>query len=207
MNVLRWSPLRLLAAAFCLGLALPRPALAHLGPPFPVISDQPLPGYKLTVLANPDTTQAVAYVVLERSNAPVAPDVSSIEVWIEPADRHVARSSYPAVKETSRGTLRFFAQPNFDTVGRWYLGANVHFADGRSYRFITNVDATPPGVGRWGLLLFAAPLVAFATLFITVVIRRRRLKARRSKPQCVAPTKRTMGRSVAAPGNEGVSPK
>ncbi len=207
MNVLCWSPLRLMAAVFCLGLTLPRPALAHLGPPFPVISDQPVPGYKLTVLANPDTTQAVAYVVLERNNVPGAPAVSGVEVWIEPSDRHVARSSYPAVRENSRGTLRFLAQPNFDTVGRWYLGANVHFADGRSYRFITNVDATPPGIGRWGLLLFAAPLVAFAALFMTVMIRRRRLRSRRQKPQCLAPTKPTSRRGVAVPGNEGASTK
>ena len=204
MNLSRCSILRALVVAAGAVLALPRVAQAHLGPPFPVITDQPVPGYKLTVLTNPDTTQAVAYVVLERTKTGSAPDVASVDLWIQPLDHHASRASYDTTKEFSRDSLRFYAQPNFDQVGKWYLGANVHFANGVTYRFITNVDATPPGIGRWGLLLFAAPLLAFGVLFVLVVSRRKRARAQRRTPRCVAkPVARTgPSASVAEPRNE-----
>lgn len=176
----------LLAALWGTTLVLPPVAQAHLGPPFPVITDQPVPGYKVTVLTNPDTTQAVAYVVLERTKGAPGPAIAAVDLWIQPLDRHTARSSYQGAREFSRDTERFYVQPNFDAVGEWYLGANLHFANGVTYRFVTNVDATPPGIGRFGVLLFALPMLAFGTLFVLVVSRRKRAKSRRPKPHCVS---------------------
>lgn len=196
---------RKLLLAVALGgaaIALPRSAHAHLGPPFPVITDQPIPGYKVTVLTNPDTTQAIAYVVLEPVIGVKGPVPAKVEVWIEPVDRHTARSTYPCAKEFSRESQRFVTQPNFDAVGRWYLGANLQFADGTSYRFITNVDATPPGIGRLGLVLFALPLVGFGLLFVAVLRRRKRLRRRPPRPVCVAQPRAVRSDSVLPDSNK-----
>lgn len=166
----RLMPMGLLLAT----LAWPRPAQAHLGPPFPIIVDQPIPGYIVNVLANPDTSQAVAYVVLERDRGPTAWPVKSVDVWDEPVDHHRPKKVFSASTQFARGSIRYFSEPEFDTIGPWKMGFDIRLADGTNHPFVADVTATPPGVGRWGLLLFSAPLILFGALFIAVVARRRR---------------------------------
>lgn len=171
----------LLCALVFAGTALASTAFAHLGPPFPIIVDQPIPGYVVNVLANPDTSQAVAYVVLERSKEAKAPAVVSVSFWNEPVDHHRPKATFSATQQFTLSSKRFYAEPDFDTVGQWKMGIDIRLADGTTHPFVTEVTATPPGVGRWGLLLFSAPLVLFGALFIAV-IKRRRARAAGKKP-------------------------
>jgi hypothetical protein len=169
---------------FLLALALPRTAHAHLGPPFPVIVDQPIPGYTVTVLTNPDVGQGIAYVVLERDKSSSRPAISSVDVWIQPLTNRLPKAVFHATLESSRGSLRYFAQPQFDAVERWNLGVDIRLTDGSTHPFVAQVDATPPGIGPWGLALFLAPIVLFGALFV-LTIRKRRLAAKRARPQAV----------------------
>ncbi|MGV3720338.1 MAG: hypothetical protein ACO1SX_05450, partial [Actinomycetota bacterium] len=57
------------------------PALAHQGPPYPIIVDRAVGPYTFTVWADPDVGTATFYMNVEGA----APDV--IELWVQPDDR------------------------------------------------------------------------------------------------------------------------
>jgi len=171
-------------------------AQAHLGPPFPILLDQKIPGYAVTVWSNPDVTQGVLFVTLEPDRMQAQPAVSGVDFWIEPTDQHTSRKNYQAIAESKRGILRFASFPDFDAVGPWKVGTVIHLASGADFPMATQVVATPPGVGPWGLLLFLFPFILFGGLWVLMLIRRSKrkaaLKAQSKTPVC---------RTVPPPGN------
>ena len=176
-----------IAVLLCAALALPAPVFAHLGPPFPILVDQLIPGYSVTVLANPDVSQAVVIVAFEPVKSAPAGKVSSVDVWVQPASGRLPRSVCKATQQTGRGPLRFVATPDIDAAEMIKIGIDITLADGASYHFATQVLATPPGVGPWGLLLFSFPLLLFGALGTAVVIRRSRIKRAELQSTCNAP--------------------
>jgi hypothetical protein len=182
----RFFTLLLLALGFALFPA--NEAQAHLGPPFPILVDQKIPGYAVTVWSNPDVTQGVLFVTLEPDRKQMQPTVSGVDFWIEPVDQHTARKNYHASTESKRGILRFATTPDFDAVGPWKVGTDIHFASGADFSIATQVQATPPGVGPWGLLLFLFPFILFGGLWVLMLIRRSKrkaaLKAQSKTPVC-----------------------
>lgn len=169
------------ALGCCLALAVTPAARAHLGPPFPIIVDQRAPGYLVNVLANPDVGQAVVIVVAEPAGTGAASPIDRVEVWSEPAGG--PRKGTVTAERSQRDPTHYAASPPIDAVGPWRLGAELHLADGTVSRFAADVQATPPGIGPWGLLLFSAPIVLFGALFATVAsrrLRRRRVRADKS---------------------------
>ncbi len=152
-------------------------AWAHLGPPFPILVDQKIPGYAVTVWSNPDVTQGVLFVTLEPDHHELQPALSGVDFWIEPVDGHTPRKPYHATAESTKGILRYAVTPDFDAVGPWKVGANIHLGSGVDCPLATQVEATPPGVGPWGLLLFLFPFILFGALWVAILIRRSKRKA------------------------------
>ena len=176
-----------IAMLLCLALALPGLAYAHLGPPFPILVDQLIPGYSVTVLANPDVSQAVVIVVFEPVKSAPAGKVSGVDVWVQPLSGRLPKAVCKATQQTGRGPLRFLAAPDIDAAEMIKIGIDIDMADGAKYHFATQVKATPPGVGPWGLLLFSFPLLLFGALGTAVVIRRSRLKREELQSTCNTP--------------------
>lgn len=88
-------------------------------------------------------------------------------------------------QEPGRGPLRFVAQPEFDVAEMWTLGIDLHFANGKEEHLITRVEATPPGIGPWGLLFFLFPIILFGGLALLVFTRRARGRAPKpTAPHC-----------------------
>jgi len=174
----------LFSVAIWIVLLTARDAAAHLGPPFPVLVDQKIPGYAVTVWSNPDVTQGVLFVTLEPDQKQPQPQISSVDFWIEPVDGHTARKNYHAAAESTRHILRFAATPDFDAVGPWKVGTEIRLANGADFPLVTQVEATPPGVGPWGLLLFLFPFILFGGLWVLILIRRSKRKtAMKSQPK------------------------
>lgn len=171
------SIIRLVAAFLGAVFVAQNSALAHIGPPFPIIVDQPVSGYMVNVLANPDTGQAVCIVLLDPGTSKAIAAVSKIEVWVQPVSRRLPKAIFPMTQEPGRGPLRFVAQPEFDVAEMWTLGIDLHFANGKTEHLLTRVEATPPGIGPWGLLFFLFPIILFGTLGLLVFIRRTRGRA------------------------------
>lgn len=177
--------IRAVAVLLLGALAFPNLALAHIGPPFPIMVDQPVAGYMVTVLANPDTGQAVCIVLMDPGESKAIVPVSKIEVWVQPVSRRLPKAVYPMTQEPGRGPLRFVAQPEFDVAEMWTLGIDLHFANGKEEHLITRVEATPPGIGPWGLLFFLFPIILFGGLALLVFTRRARGRApKTTAPHC-----------------------
>jgi hypothetical protein len=69
----------------------------------------------------------------------------------------------------------------------WRVDAAIRFADGSTRHFTGQVEATPPGGGIWGLLVFIVPFVLFGGLWVLVFLRRARSaaeRARAGRPRC-----------------------
>lgn len=159
------------------GLALPHSAIAHAGPPFPILVDQPIPGYRVSVWADPDVGEAMFYIVLEPTSvAPAAGStgsISSVEFWTQPVSGRLPKAVYSATRGPSRNGLRFDVRPLFDAADRWTVGIMIHPGDGTTHRFVTQVDVTLPGLGRWDLLIYLLPFILFGSLWWMALIRRR----------------------------------
>ncbi len=174
----------MIAILLGLGLAWSRSALAHVGPPFPILVDQPIPGYVVTVWADPDIGEAVFYVVLEPGESTSAGAISEVEVWVQPVSERLPKAVYRATQESARKHLRFLAKPEFDAAELWTVGIDLRRADGTNHSLVTQVEATPPGLGSWDLLIYLFPFVLFGGLWGMVFIRRSRAataKARASR--------------------------
>lgn len=184
MLILR--PLRFRVPSFVvlgvLLLAFARPAFAHLGPPYPVIEDQPVPGYLVSVWINPDVWRAACYVKFQptRPDSPDAP-LPSVSVWVRPASGRAPRQSVSATLDSRGEELSFYCQPVFDAPELFKLGVDLKLPDGTPEHLLTELEATPPGIGPWGLLLFVVPFLLFGGLFIAVLFRRKRLAAARRR--------------------------
>ncbi|HEY1793518.1 MAG TPA: hypothetical protein VGG34_11420 [Opitutaceae bacterium] len=162
------------AVAACLLVLGALRAWAHLGPPFPIIVDRPIPGYNVNVLSNPDVGQAVVIVVLDPKGSSPASPVNEVDVWSQAAAGR--RTTAVRADHSTHDPTQYAASPFIDTVGPWTIGVDVHLADGTLRTLTAGVHATPPGVGPWGLLLFSAPIFLFGSLFVAVIVKRKRLR-------------------------------
>lgn len=160
---------------------------AHVGPPFPILSDQPVPGYAMSIWADPDIGEALFYVVLEPEKSNTAPSVSQIEFWVEPVNGRLARKAYPVNQQKARGHLRHVATPQFDTQEFWKVGVVIKLADGSTHPFVAQVESTPPGLGPWDMLVYIFPFVLFGGLWAVVFVRKARIKAAKRRNAQAAP--------------------
>ncbi|HWA87448.1 MAG TPA: hypothetical protein VG710_14565 [Opitutus sp.] len=160
-------------------LAFPAGALAHLGPPYPIMNDQPIPGYLVSVMANPDVWRASAYVTFN-TRSPAGPAVTGVDMWIQPVSRRVKPVTYHMDRE-SNDPVQYFARPDFYQAENWTVGVDIKLADGTAEHLVTQTLATPPGIGPWGLLFFVFPFLLFGGLWGMVILRRSRKRRARSR--------------------------
>ena len=154
-----------------------RSASAHVGPPFPILADQKFPGYVATIWADPDIGEALFYVVLEPGELKNLPEVSKVELSVEPTNGRLPKKTYPTNQQKARGHLRFVATPEFDTQEFWKIGVDIKLGDGTAHSLLAQVESTPPGLGPWDLVVYLIPFVLFGGLWAMVFVRKTRLKA------------------------------
>jgi hypothetical protein len=71
--------------------------------------------------------------------------------------------------------LRYYAEVEFSHGGWWTT--RILLRDGDQVREAdVDVEATPPGVGTIGFLIYLFPFVGFGLIFLKLALRRRRLR-------------------------------
>lgn len=148
---------------------------AHDGPPFPVIMDEPIPGYMVSVWADPDIGTGTFYVMtdpVESSSSPA--EAPEVEVWVQPKNGRLPKSNYIARRQDLRNRIQFIAEPAFDQQEMFVVGIVVANADGKRTELLTEVEATPPGLGPWDLAIYLFPFVMFGGLWVIAFFKRRR---------------------------------
>ena len=149
-------------------------ASAHEGPPFPILMDQPVAEYSISVWADPDIGDALFYIVVESPQGKRPQSVPSVALWVEPVSGRLERVTYDARQMSLKSQLQFEVKPYFDVGDMWTVGIQVTAPGGGSGEITAEVESTPPGYGLWDFALYLFPFVLLGGLWVFAMIRRRR---------------------------------
>lgn len=161
--------------AIVFALLLPLPASAHNGPPFPIIENRKMAGCAVSLWTHPDIGTGTFFVLVDPIQGGRIPDDLKVEIGIQPESGRLAEVVYPAVREDSHGQVEFNVSAEFDRDEFYRVRLILHSAQGTE-EALSRVEATPPGYGRWDLLLYLLPFLAIAFLWFRGMARRRRYK-------------------------------
>jgi hypothetical protein len=165
--------------ALCLVLLVPAVACGHDGPPFPLVLDEKAGPYKLSVWADPDVGTGTFFVFVESADGGQAEDVT-VSVSVRPKSGRLAETSYTAQRQEVGRRVQYLAEVSFDAQEYWQVRFGVKGPAGKG-ELTAEVEATPPGLGRWDFAVYLFPFVLLAALWAYGMIRyrRQRAKARR----------------------------
>ncbi len=153
-------------------LAVSADAFAHEGPPYPIIVDKTLGPCVLSVWSDPDVGTGTFFFILEPTPGGKLPDRISIEIGVRPASGRLPEAVYAAEREDQGGRVQFKALVPFDAEERWRVRVHLRSAQGGG-EAETDVEVTPPGYGRWDLLIYLLPFAAVGFLWLRALLKRR----------------------------------
>jgi hypothetical protein len=162
------------AAAVWLLLAAALPAVAHNGPPFPIISDRRVGPVVISLWTHPDVGIGLFYVMVDPPPGGKIPKDLKVEIGVQPVSGRLPEKRYGCWLESPRGQVQYDAQVPFDAQELWRVHLLLDSSEGRGEATAT-VEVTPPGLGRWDLLWYASPFAAAGFLWFRVLRKRREL--------------------------------
>lgn len=147
-------------------------ASAHEGPPYPVIVDKAVGPYKLSVWADPDVGTGTFFTIFDTPiyHSPSDPIVS-VDVW--PSTGRLAPQHFVSVHQPDEA---YKALVQFESEEKWTVKLRVEGALGPAETQF-EVPVTPPGYGRWDLLIYFGPFALVGLLWIAFVVKKRKLIA------------------------------
>ena len=168
--------------AWALVLSAGTPA-AHDGPPYPIVSNQVLGMYRISVWTDPDTTEdgtagGQFWVMIDSASGgdSLPSDVRAL-VTVRPLDREggpVTARAAPVDGDLARQ----FAALTMDHEGRFAVRVDVESVGGRA-SVDSEVQATYDlRPSRLVVLIYLVPFLLVAFLWMTLLVRRRRAHAR-----------------------------
>jgi hypothetical protein len=156
-------------------LVLPTPAGAHNGPPFPIIENKKIGPCIVALWTHPDVGTGAFYVFVEPAPGATVPDDLKIKIGVQPVTGRLAETFYEAERVKSHGQAEYNAQANFDRQELWRVRLVIQSSQGGG-EATAQVEVTPPGFGRWDLLLYLLPFLIVAFLWFHGIVRMKRRK-------------------------------
>jgi hypothetical protein len=147
-------------------------ASAHEGPPYPIIVDKMIGPCLVSVWADPDVGIGTFFITLEPPAGGTLPDDIAIEVGVRPISGRLPEARYKAVREAFRDRTQFKIEVPFDAQERWLARFFVNSSHG-SGEAPVEIEVTPPGYGRWDLLLYLLPFLGIGFLWLKAFLRGR----------------------------------
>lgn len=183
MIVCRYSEVVLRSGLrFALGIALlllPNTASAHAGPPFPLLVDQKIDPYLISVWTDPDVGTGTFFVIVNAPAGSAVPNDLRVQVGVQPANGRLPETFYPTEREDLSGQIQYKALVQFDAQELWHVRIRLQSTQGSGEATAT-VESTTPGYGRWDMLVYLLPFLAVGVLWCLAVVRRRSV---RRKPE------------------------
>jgi hypothetical protein len=152
-------------------LLFARTSSAHEGPPFPLFVDRKADRYVVSVWTDPDVGAALFFVILSTPDQVELPADLRVQIGVQPVSGRLPEAFYSAEREHVQGQVQYRAQVHFDAEELWQVRVRLESAQGNTETLAT-VEATPPGYGRWDLLLYLLPFVAIGVLWAIAMIRK-----------------------------------
>ena len=153
-------------------LACPVLAFAHEGPPYPIIVDKTVGPCVLSVWSDPDVGTGTFIFILEPIPGGKLPDDVRVEVGVRPVSGRLPEAVYAATREDQSGRVQYKALVPFDAQELWRVRVSLRSSQGGG-EATTDVEVTPPGYGRWDLLIYLLPFVAVGALWLRAIIKGR----------------------------------
>ena len=138
---------------------------AHEGPPFPLFVDQNVGPYVVSVWTDPDVGTALFFVMVSGRQPAQLPADLKVQIGVQPASGRSPETFYSGERENVQGNIQYRAEVHFDAQELWRVRVRLDSAEGTAETSAT-VEATPPGYGRWDLLLYLLPFVAVGILWV-----------------------------------------
>lgn len=148
-----------------------RLASAHEGPPFPLFVDQKVDRYLISVWTDPDVGTALFFVIVSAQEPAEVPADLKVQIGVQPASGRLPETFYSGEREQVQGQIQYRVQLPFDAQELWRVRVRLESALGNAETLAT-VEATPPGYGRWDLLLYLLPFLAIGTLWVIAMVHR-----------------------------------
>jgi hypothetical protein len=171
----------ILIATIIIGARLvlwPVSAGAHQGPPYPIIVDRDIGPCLISVWADPDVGTGTFFIMLDpHQKGGGFPAQTAVRIAVQPVSGRLDEVRYDAARDNIRGRVQYKAEAQFDTEERWRVRILVHTSEGDG-EAATEVEVTPPGYGRWDLLLYALPFIAVGFLWLRATLQGRSTKER-----------------------------
>lgn len=142
---------------------------AHEGPPFPLFVDQKLDPYVVSVWTDPDVGEALFFVIVGPSDE--LPADLRVQVGVQPVSGRLPEAFYSGERENVQGQVQYRAQVHFDAEELWRVRVRLESAQ-RTVETTATVEATPPGYGRWDLLVYLLPFVGVGLLWAVAMVRK-----------------------------------
>jgi hypothetical protein len=161
-----------IALAACLLSAGPMRALAHEGPPYPIIVNKSAGPCVLSVWADPDVGIGTFFIILEPLPVSSIPNDIKVEVAVQPVNGRLAEARYMAARDVSSRRTQFKVETPFDSQGLWKVRILLASSRGAG-EAVTEVQVTPPGFGRWDLLIYFFPFLLIGLLWLRRFFRKR----------------------------------
>jgi hypothetical protein len=158
-------------------LALRTPASAHNGPPFPIIENKKVGPCIVALWTHPDVGSGAFYVFVEPAPGARIPDDLKIKIGVQPVTGRLPETFYEAERVESHGQVQYNAQAQFDRQELWRVRLVIQSSQGGG-EATTQVEVTPPGFGRWDLLLYLLPFLFVAFLWFRGITRAKRRRKR-----------------------------
>ena len=155
---------------FVIFLLLARTATAHEGPPFPLFVDQKVDGYVVSVWTDPDVGTAQFFVIVSAQDSAELPADLRVQIGVQPVSGRLTETFYAAHRENLQ-QVQYKAEVQFDAEELWRVRIRLESAQGNAETLAT-VEATPPGYGRWDLLLYLLPFLAVGLLWAIAFVRK-----------------------------------
>jgi len=174
-----------LLAAICALFMIQHEVAAHAGPPYPIVSNQLIGAYRISVWTDPDTTDDGSaggqfWVMVDPAGGGTAPAKVRAQVTVRALDRPGAPVTAQAAP-VNGNPARQFAAVTMDHEGRFAVRVDVESEAGRA-SLDSEVQATYDlRPSRLVLLIYAVPFLLVGFLWTTLLVRRRRALARATR--------------------------
>ena len=173
------SKLASLLTAFALLLVCHARAAAHEGPPYPILVDKSLGPASASVWGDPDVGTGTFFIILEPAQGATLPEDIKIDIAVQPAGGRLPEAVHAAAREGVRGRVQYKAEVPFDAEGPWHVRVILQSPSGGG-EIAADVDVTPPGLGRWDLIIYLFPFLLIGALWLRAITRRGRAKGARA---------------------------
>jgi hypothetical protein len=162
----------LLLAAVC--LAMPVPAAAHNGPPFPIMEGKRVGPVIISLWTHPDLGTGTFFAIVDPAPGQAIPGDLKVQIAVQPESGRLPETLYDTWRDPVRDHVQFDNnQVAFDKQEFWRVRLILQSSNGGG-EVVSRVEPTPAGLGKWDLLLYALPFGFLVLLWVRGVSRRRK---------------------------------